>query len=250
MNGGAYTAREIGAVVDEIEGIPVKNVLIVDDNFLVGKSRLLRFCDEIRDRGITKEYIAYGTAHFVAHNADVMAELRAAGLTGLIVGFEFVTDRELEAYDKRSTVLDNDRTREVCRELDIELFALFMVDPDWRHDDFRRLARYLVKNDMSFATFATITVLPGTELARQQGRIVAAPSRWWRYDLLRLHARPRHMSPVAYYVWLFYLYMLPGLRLSGLRRLALRYGFGGMLKLLLSSSLTGLVSLVKLLIWR
>jgi radical SAM superfamily enzyme YgiQ (UPF0313 family) len=250
MNCGAYTTRKISDVVEEIESIPVKNILIVDDNFLVGRNRLLRFCDEILDRGVTKEYIAYGTAHFVAHNADVMAELRAAGLTGLIVGFEFITDRELAAYDKRSTVLDNDRTLEVCRELDIELFALFMVDPDWQHDDFRGLARYLIENDIAFATFATITVLPGTELARQQGRIFDAQTLWWRYDLLRLHAHPRHMSPVVYYFWLFYLYMLSGLRLSSLRKLASRYGVWGLLRLLLDSSLTGLESMIKLLIWR
>ena len=124
-----------------------------------------------------------------------------------------------------------------------------MVDPDWRHAEFNKLAGYIRQNDITFATFATVTVLPGTELARQQDCAFELNSRWWRYDLLRLHSRPRHITPLAFYLWLFYLYMLPGLRLSGLHKLASRYGVWGMLKLLLGSGLTGLGYLIKLLIW-
>ena len=250
MNNGAYTARTINSVIDEIEGIPVKNILIVDDNFLTSRRRLAEFCSKIQDRGIDKEFIAYGHARFVAQNPDMMRELRQAGLSGLMVGLEFVTDRELKAFDKNATILDNDRTIDICSELDIELFALFMVNPDWRRDDFRRLASYLKEKDIAFAAFSTITIFPGTELARQQNCIFDTNTRWWRYDLLRLHSNPRYMSPLSYYLWLFYLYMLPGLHFSGLCRLCSRYGIWGTVKLILSSWSIGLEYFVKLLIWR
>ncbi len=250
MNGGKYAARSMKQVAEEIEGIPVKNIWILDDNFLSSRTRVKEFCGEIGKRGIRKEFIAYGTAHFVAQNPDMMQLLRQAGLTGLLVGFEFVTDEELAAVHKQATVLDNDHTIAICGDLDIELFALFMINPNWTHRDFRKLADYLKTNQMTFATFSTLTLLPGTELAGKENRTFDPNAHWWRYDFLRLHQVPQHMSPLRYYLWLFYLYMLPGQSSGTLRKLRQRYGFWGTLKLIFDSLFIGLNHLVKVLIWR
>jgi radical SAM superfamily enzyme YgiQ (UPF0313 family) len=178
-----------------------------------------------------------------------MARLAAAGVRGLIVGFEFATDDELAAVNKRARLADNDATIALCRDLDIELFALFMVDPAWRHEDFRRLRDYVRDRGITFATFSTYTVFPGTQLARTTGAAPAVAD-LWRYDLLRLHDRPRHMSRLRYYLWLFYLYLLPGLDAGASRRLRRLYGSWGFLKLVAKSVLIGVEYLVKLARWR
>jgi radical SAM superfamily enzyme YgiQ (UPF0313 family) len=166
MNGGTYGARPIHDVVDEIEEISVQNILILDDNFFTTRKRLLEFCELIQKRKIKKEFVAIGNAHFIVQNPDIMVKLRDAGVKAVMVGFEFVTDGELAAIDKDSSVEDNNRTIEICRELDIDLFGLFIVNPDWRHADFKRLAGYIKKNKIPFALFSTLTVFPGTKLAR------------------------------------------------------------------------------------
>lgn len=249
QHGGRYGPRPLDAVVDEIAALPVENVFILDDNFLSSRARVLEFCDRVRERGIRKRFVIYGGADFVARNPEVMAQLRLAGVDGLITGFEFVTDSELAAVGKRARLRDNDLTIGICRKLGIELFALFVVDPDWRLEDFRRLRDYVRSRGIAFATFSTYTVLPGTALARQEGVPPPAPP-WWRYDLLRLRSRPRHLSPIRYYLWLFRLYLLPSLAAGTAGRLRRLYGWWGFAKLVFNGWRIGLEYLVKLAIWR
>ena len=244
MNGGRYTARPLAEVLDEIEALPTDTVFLVDDNFLVETERLQEFCDGVQARGLRKRFIAYGTAHFIARHPEVMRRLREAGLRGLIVGFEFVTDAALAGVGKAGSAADNDATVAICRELEIDLFALFIVDPQWRAAEFRQLAAYCASREVCFATFATLTRFPDSG-CEPTGR-----ERWWRYDLLRLHEEPAHMSRRRYYLWLYYLYLLPGLHPASVRRLLRRCGVGGTLRLLAAGAVTGLEYLVKLLLWR
>jgi radical SAM superfamily enzyme YgiQ (UPF0313 family) len=249
---GRYNARPLDAVVEEIAGLPTDHVFLLDDNFLISPTRVTEFCDRIAGAGLRKRFIAYGGADFVSHHPDLVARLRAVGLDMLVVGFEFLSDMELAAVHKRARLADNDRTVEVCRALGVELFALFIVNPAWRSEDFRRLASYVRRREIAFATFSTYTVFPGTALSRQ---LIAAGSPppgppWWRYDLLRLHARPAHLSPLRYYLWLFYLYLAPGFSPATARRLRQLYGTWGLLRLLWLLMWTGIEFLIKLAIWR
>jgi len=236
--------------VDEIEEISVPNILILDDNFFTTRKRMLEFCELIHRRKIEKEFIAIGNARFIVQNPDIMAKLRAAGVKAVMVGFEYVTNEELTAINKDSSVDDNDRTIEICRDLDIDLFALFIVNPDWRHADFKRLAAYIKMNKIPFALFSTLTVFPGTKLARLNPEQSPDMSKSWRFDLLRLHQKPRHMPALMYYLWLFYLYMIPGMQFTSIRKFRQRYGVAGIIRHSVTGFLMGWEYLIKLLIWR
>ena len=250
MHGGTYGARPINDVVDEIEEIPVRNILILDDNFLTTRIRLLEFSELIKKRQIEKEFIAIGNAKFIAENPDVMSKLREAGVAAVMVGFEFVTDKELVSVNKDASLQDNNLTIEICRDLDIDLFALFIINPDWHHSDFRKLARYLRNNYIPFALFSTLTVFPGTQMAKSNPEEFRDHSPWWRYDLLRLHKKPLHMSSFRFYLWLFYLYMIPGMRFTTLKKHRQRFGIAGILSHSITSFFMGMEYLFKLLIWR
>ncbi|HWS00950.1 MAG TPA: hypothetical protein VN249_10070, partial [Prolixibacteraceae bacterium] len=214
------------------------------------RKRMLEFCELIQERGIKKEFIAIGNAGFIVQNPDIMAKLRDSGVKAVMVGFEFVTDEELAAVEKGSSVHDNNRTIEICRELDIDLFALFIVNPAWRHTDFRRLADYIKKNKIPFALFSTLTIFPGTKLARLHPELLPDMSKSWRFDLLRLHQKPSHMSAMMYYLWLYYLYMIPGMQFASLRKFRQRYGVSGIIRHAVTSFFMGWEYLVKLMIWR
>jgi len=250
MNGGSYSARPMLDVVDEIEEITIQNIIILDDNFFVSRKRMLEFCELIQERRIKKEFIAIGNARFIVQNPDIMAKLRDAGIKAVMVGFEYVTDRELAAIAKDSSVDDNNRTIEICKELDIDLFALFIVNPAWRHADFRRLADYIKKNKIPFALFSTLTVFPGTKLALLHPQPSPEMFKSWRFDLLRLHQKPLHMSVMMYYLWLFYLYMIPGMQFASIQKFRQRYGVTGIIHHTVTGFFMGWEYLIKLLIWR
>jgi len=250
MNGGSYGARPMREVADEIEEISVPNILILDDNFFSSRKRMVEFCELMETRKIKKEFIAIGNARFIVQYPDTMARLREVGIKAVMVGFEFVTDGELSEINKDSSVSDNNRTIEICRELDIDLFALFIVNPDWRHADFRKLAGYIRKNRIPFALFSTLTIFPGTRLARMHPDLPPDLTKSWRFDLLRLHRKPLHMTSATYYLWLFYLYMIPGMQFASLRKFRERYGVTGIIRHAVTGFLMGWEYLFKLLIWR
>ncbi|HNX78331.1 MAG TPA: radical SAM protein [Prolixibacteraceae bacterium] len=250
MNGGLFGARPMEDVMDEIAEISVPHIIILDDNFFSSGKRMREFCDLIEKRKIQKEFIAIGNARFIVQNPDIMSDLRKAGVKAVMVGFEFITEEELTAIDKDSTPEDNNRVIDICRDLDIDLFALFMVNPDWQHSDFKKLALYLRSHKVPFALFSTLTVFPGTKLARLHPELLPTHTKFWRYDLLRLHQKPRHMSSTMFYLWLFYLYMIPGMQFTSIRKFRQRYGITGVIRHSFTSFFMGLEYLVKLLIWK
>lgn len=249
MNAGNYGVRPIDDVVDEIEEISVDNIIVLDDNFLVDRNRLTEFCDLIEKRGIKKEYIIIGGAEFISKNPDIMQRLRRVGVTGVMVGFEFVTDEELKSFNKKTNMEDNNLTISICKECDIDLFALFIVNPDWKHSDFRRLAKYIRSNHMPFALFSTLTVFPGTNLAKSIEPQLDIDS-WWRYDLLRLHQQPKYMSALMFYLWVFYLYIIPGMQFASLKKFHQKYGTKGIIRHFFTSLVIGFEYLFKLIIWK
>lgn len=249
MNGGVYHARPVREVVNEIEDLRTDNVFIVDDNFLIDKKRLNSFCEALENRRIRKKFIAYGTSDFIAKNYDLLKRLHQNGLSGLIVGFEYITDQDLKTVHKKARTGDNDLTIKICAELGIELFALFICNPDWKHSGFLELAKYVHKNKIQYATFSTPTVLPNTDDAIQQ-KTGFNLKKSWRYDLLRLHQKPKYISALSYYLWLYFLYLLPLFRHTTLSHLMRKYGWANGLKVSLKSAYFGALYFIKIFIWK
>ncbi|MBK6782720.1 MAG: radical SAM protein [Saprospiraceae bacterium] len=139
MNQEEYGRRPLASVLQEIESIPNKNVFIVDDNFLLSPTYLEAFCESIKEKKITKQFIVYGTSRFIANHPELMKKLREAGLLAILVGLEFISDEALNAVHKGSDYADNETCIRVCQELDIELIGLFMLDPNWPASEFKNL---------------------------------------------------------------------------------------------------------------
>jgi hypothetical protein len=175
--------------------------------------------------------------------------LKNNGLSALIVGFEYITNAGLQAVNKGASISDNENTIAICQQLDIELFALFICDTDWHHRDFWKLAIYIRKNKIRFATFSTPTIFPKTDVAIEQNTVFNIQL-LWRYDLLRLHCKPKYISTGSYYLWLFFLYLIPAMSFSSLRHFLSRYGFLRGIGAIVESSFFGVVYFFKLFSWK
>jgi len=249
MNNGHFQMRPINQVINEIEQITSENIFILDDNFLTSNARLEQFCTALETKNIKKKYIIYGTAHFVANHPEIMKRLKKNGVSALIVGFESICSESLAQMNKEGSTNDNDATIAICKQLKIELFALFICDTNWHHRDFRSLATYIKKNEIRFATFSTSTIFPKTDVAIAQNTVFDIQL-LWRYDLLRLHSKPENISVIAYYFWLFYLYSIPFMSFSSFKHILKCYGFWEGIKVAIKSSTFGIIYLIKLLIWK
>ncbi len=247
MNGGRFSCRSMSLVMDELQSINSKAVFILDDNFLSSLSRVREFISEIRERSIEKNFIIYGTSDFVVRHPQLMQELRNVGVRWILIGFEYLSSRRLKELGKRASSDDNIRALVVCRECDIEVTALFMIDPDWTHAEFDELETFVKKHRIFFATYSTKTVFPGADDAEGvYGCPVDSGIKWWRYDLLRVHERPVGMSLHMFYFRMFRLYLLPVFCSRNARSLFSYAGVLPALRLIFLSIITGIEFLVKL----
>ena len=101
---GRFHQRSIAEVIEELEQIKEKEIYIVDDDFLADKKWLQEFIFEIKERKIEKHFLVYGRADFIAQNPGLLHELAEIGLKTVIVGFESFSEKELDSYNKNTSV--------------------------------------------------------------------------------------------------------------------------------------------------
>jgi radical SAM superfamily enzyme YgiQ (UPF0313 family) len=162
--GGRYLKRDPEKIVQELAGIDEEFVFFADDESLVDVVRMKRLAELIRESGIRKRYFLYGRSDTIARNPDLLALWRDVGLERVFVGLEFFRDSDLEFINKGSTTSNNRQAVRVLKDLGIGIYASFIVRPDFTEEDFLEFRRYCRSIDLSFASFAVLTPLPGTDL--------------------------------------------------------------------------------------
>lgn len=164
LAGGHYFRRDPERVVEELAGINEEFVFFADDESLLDAERMKRLARRIAAAGIDKRYFLYGRSDTVARHPDLLEMWRDVGLERLFVGFESFRNEDLEYVNKGSTVRDNDRAARILNDLGIDIYASFIVRPEFDEEDFAAMRRYCRQLELSFASFAVLTPLPGTDL--------------------------------------------------------------------------------------
>ena len=168
LAGGRYFRRDPARVVEELAGIEEEYVFFADDESLVDAARMKRLAEAIAAAGIRKQFFMYGRSDTIARNPELMALWRDVGLVRIFVGLEFFRDEDLEYVHKGSTLQENARAVQICHDLGIEVYASFIVRPEFGPEDFAACRRYCRELGLSFATFAVLAPLPGTDLYAQK----------------------------------------------------------------------------------
>jgi radical SAM superfamily enzyme YgiQ (UPF0313 family) len=151
-------------IVERMAACPEDFVFLLDDNFLTRRDRLEELARLLRERGVRKHWITQGRSDFVAEHPDVIQRLAAAGLMGLVTGYETNDDDALAGLNKRTTRENNRRAAEICRENGIVTMGIFMSRPDFGEEDFDALYRYINETGVAIPLVAVLTPLPGTQL--------------------------------------------------------------------------------------
>jgi len=162
--GGRYLRREPEKIVRELEEIDEEFVFFADDESLVDVARMKRLAELIRESGIRKRYFLYGRSDTIAKTPDLLALWRDVGLERVFVGLEFFRDSDLEFINKGSTTNNNRQAVRVLQDLGIDIYASFIVRPEFTEEDFAEFRSYCRSIDISFASFAVLTPLPGADL--------------------------------------------------------------------------------------
>jgi radical SAM superfamily enzyme YgiQ (UPF0313 family) len=164
LAGGHYLKRRPQAIVDELAAIEQEFVFFADDESLVDARRMKELAQRIKTAGLRKRFFLYGRSDTIARHPDLVEAWREIGLERVFVGLEFATDANLQYIRKGSSASDNDGAVRVLQSLGIEIYASFIVRPEFDRGDFAALRAYCRQLGLSYASFAVLTPLPGTDL--------------------------------------------------------------------------------------
>ncbi len=234
LSDGRYLRRRPESVVEELAGIEEPCVFFADDESLYDTARMRRLAELIREAGITKRYFLYARSETIVRAPELLELWRAVGLERVFVGLEFFRECDLEYVRKGSTVADNERAIAVLKSLGIEIYASFIIRPEFTRDDFRAFQRYVRSLKLNFATFSVLTPLPGTDLYDEvKGQIIdhnydhvdfvhtllptALPLKDFYAECCRLYERSLPLSSRLSLLRRIPLRELPGLQAKGSR---------------------------------
>jgi hopanoid C-3 methylase len=161
---GRYLKRSPDRVVEELARIDEECLFFADDESLVDVGRMARMASLIKQADIRKRYFLYGRSDTIARHPELLKCWRDIGLERVFIGMEFVRDADLEYIRKRSTVSDNEQAVKVLQDLGIDIYASFIIRPEFSREDFAAYRSYCRRLGLNFATFSVLTPLPGTDL--------------------------------------------------------------------------------------
>jgi radical SAM superfamily enzyme YgiQ (UPF0313 family) len=150
--------------VEELSAIQEKYVFFADDESLLDTERMGILANYIQRAGIKKRFFLYGRSDTIAKHPELLEQWKGIGLERVFVGLEFIRDADLKLVRKGSTVENNERSVQILKSLDIDIWPMLMVRPEFSRRDFTDLRQYSLGLDLDFIGFSVLTPLPGTDL--------------------------------------------------------------------------------------
>lgn len=161
--------RDPELVVDEMEYLVknhgVKEIVMFDETFTIGKKRMRKFSEEILRRDLKVKFNIRARVDTV--DRDVLRWLRKAGLRSIHMGVEAGTDRVLKIMNKEITREQTEKAFRIAREEGIDTRGYFMIGYyDATPQDIEETINFASGIGLDWASFSVATALPGTDLYR------------------------------------------------------------------------------------
>jgi GT2 family glycosyltransferase/radical SAM superfamily enzyme YgiQ (UPF0313 family) len=167
--GNRVRKRSVDNILSEVEHLVteygMKSFLIHDDCFTQFDTWVEEFCAKKRERGLTEPFACQSRADTICKRPDLMEKLTRAGLRWVLIGFESGSDRVLKYLRKGTTVQQNWRAAQICKDLGIRIFANYMFGiPTETNEEMRQTALMIQAIQPDHCSPATFTPAPGSDL--------------------------------------------------------------------------------------
>ncbi len=185
--GNLYRTRDIKDVVDEMEYLVkekgFKSAYFDDDTFNIGKERMLRFCQAIKERDLQKIPWAI-MARPDLMDGNILTEMKSAGLWAVKYGVESVSERLLRNCQKNMNFRKTNQIIKMTKNLGIKVHLTFAFGITGEtKSTIQKTIDYALRLEPTSVQFTVLTPFPGTKLFEEldkQGRILVKD--WAKYD--------------------------------------------------------------------
>lgn len=240
LEGGHEDPQDMDVVYDQIRRITEPSIMIFDNDFLCSAERLNRLCDRLEADAIRKNFICYGSVHSILHHREAIARFSSHGLAAVLVGYESFNPAELRDYRKKSTVEDNIEAARYMKEIGVDVWASFMMHPDWSTSDFRSFRAYVRTLRPHISSCTPLTPFPGLPYYdTYKDRLLVAPEDYEQWTFGVVTIQPLKMTLRRYYIeimktnlFIAFVVTRPGYLVSKFGPMTLMRITGGSLKLM------------------
>jgi len=117
----------------------------------------------------------------------------------VIVGFESFKDKELETYNKKTSLEMYKQTMAVIHREKLDVFATIIIPPDWDKNDFQHMVKILKSLKIHFVNLQPLTPLPKTGISFPDEEIIIDKRNYPQWDLAHISVRPTKLSVPEFY---------------------------------------------------
>ena len=161
---GLPYSRSPESIIEELKQIEAEDVYIVDDIFLINRSRLTKLAELIRLNNIRKKYLVYARADFISENEELIADWAQLGLSAVFIGLEATTNAELESMKKDCTVDYNRKAIAILRKYKVDTYGSLIPNPDYSLEDWKKLWDFVEETGLYYVNISPLTPMPGTDI--------------------------------------------------------------------------------------
>jgi radical SAM superfamily enzyme YgiQ (UPF0313 family) len=182
--------RSIESVCADFQSVG-DHVFVADDLFWYHPSRSLELANELRRRGVRKQWIlVQSRVDLVARHPELLEAWRPlAKEFDIFFGLEAASNDGLRGLVKDATVDHTEQAIAVARGIGYGVTGNFVIDPEWQQGDFERLWAFVETHQLFQAGFTILTPLPGTAYFTEMMPRIAA-RRWSHFDMHHLLWEP------------------------------------------------------------
>ncbi|WP_026478454.1 B12-binding domain-containing radical SAM protein [Alkaliphilus transvaalensis] len=219
-------------VKEEIKNIKEETIMIIDNDFLHNGERLEELCNFLEGENIRKRFICYASVDSIINNRKEIKRFKELGLSAVLVGYETFKEEELKKYQKKSSVEDNFEASRFLKEIKLDVWASFMLHPDWSKEDFKSFRKYLTKLDPEISTFSPLTPFPNLPLyGAYKERLLVEKENYEQWSFGQVTIRPSKMSLRRYYYEILKTHLYINLFGNDLIYMVKRFGLSTILRL-------------------
>ncbi|MFT9015646.1 MAG: hopanoid C-3 methylase HpnR [Acetobacter sp.] len=167
--GRSYRTASPQVIADELEKITEPGIFIVDDVAFVHEEHGMAIANEIRKRGIRKEYYLETRADVLLRNKEVFKVWSEIGLSYIFIGMEAVDEEGLRQFRKRVSADKNFEALDYARSLGLIVAINIIADPSWDRERFETIRKWCLEIP-EIVNLSVTTPYPGTEIWHKEAR--------------------------------------------------------------------------------
>jgi len=154
--------QEIGELYEKYK---FKSLAFYDYSFFLNKDWMHEFCDKFDKIGFKTQIWANCRADLICSNEKGIKRLKDIGLRMIAIGMESGSQKILDFLKKGTTVEQNIRAAQICKNNGIAVRGLFMLGiPTETKEDVRATINLIRKIQPDIYSFSYFTPMPGTFL--------------------------------------------------------------------------------------